>query len=68
MITKSVTLNAGYSPYDNVPKGKAFPPIIATAGLNDPRVGYWEPLKWALKVRENDANGGVNVLYRYGQS
>ena len=32
---------AAYSPYDNV-EAKAYPHIIATAGLTDPRVTYWE--------------------------
>jgi len=50
-----------YSPYDNV-TAQAYPPILAIAGLTDPRVTYWEPMKWVARLRANMTDGGPVVL------
>jgi oligopeptidase B len=42
-----------YSPYDNV-KSQKYPHLLITTGYHDSQVQYWEPLKWAAKLRENN--------------
>lgn len=53
---------AAYSPYDNVPVA-ARPPVYVTAGLNDPRVGYWEPAKWVARLRERGVGDAPVLLF-----
>jgi oligopeptidase B len=50
-----------YSPYDQV-KPQAYPPLLVTAGLNDPRVTYWEPAKWVARLRERKTDGNELLL------
>ena len=52
---------AAYSPYDNVAE-KAYPHILALAGLTDPRVTYWEPAKWVARLREMRTNDAMLLL------
>ena len=58
---KAFDLIASYCPYQNV-KAQAYPPLLVTAGLNDPRVTYWEPAKWVAKLREKKTNDNVLLL------
>ena len=50
-----------YSPYENV-KRQAYPPMLITGGLNDPRVTYWEPAKWAAVLRANKTDHNPLLL------
>lgn len=50
-----------YSPYDNVVE-KDYPNMLIKAGLNDPRVGYWEPAKWTAKLRDLKTNDNLLIL------
>jgi len=50
-----------YSPYDNV-KAQAYPAMLVTAGLNDPRVTYWEPAKWVARLRATRTNDSLLLL------
>ncbi len=50
-----------YSPYDNV-EAKAYPHILALAGLTDPRVTYWEPAKWIAKLRDRNTSANLVLL------
>ena len=50
-----------YSPYDNI-AAKAYPPMMITGGLNDPRVTYWEPAKMVAKLRTMKTDKNLLLL------
>jgi oligopeptidase B len=50
-----------YSPYDNV-QAKAYPNMLITTSLNDPRVSYWEPSKWTAKLRALKTDNNLLLL------
>ncbi len=50
-----------YSPYDAI-SAQPYPPILALAGLSDPRVTYWEPAKWVARLRAMMTGGGPILL------
>lgn len=52
---------ASYSPYDNVAP-REYPNLLITAGLNDPRVHYWEPAKWAAMLRALKTDDNLLLL------
>ncbi len=51
-----------YSPYENVGP-KPYPAVFATAGLSDPRVGFWEPAKWVQRLRAETTSGEPVLLW-----
>jgi oligopeptidase B len=50
-----------YAPYENV-VATAYPNVLLTGGLNDPRVPYWEPAKFAAKLRELKTDDNLLLL------
>jgi oligopeptidase B len=52
---------ASYCPYTNIER-KAYPAVLSTGGLTDPRVTYWEPAKWVAKLRPHTTSGRPVLL------
>jgi oligopeptidase B len=53
---------ASWSPYDQVAP-RNYPPVLALGGLSDPRVTYWEPMKWVARLRAN-TTGDQPIMLR----
>jgi len=51
-----------YAPYEDLGPVAEYPALLVTAGLNDPRVSYWEPAKWVAKMRTQDAGRHTLLL------
>lgn len=51
-----------YSPYDNI-EAKDYPHLLITSGLHDSQVQYWEPTKWAAKLRELKTDQNLLLLH-----
>ncbi|MEQ1708076.1 MAG: S9 family peptidase [Terricaulis sp.] len=52
---------ASYCPYSNI-AAKPYPAMLSVGGLTDPRVTYWEPAKWAAKLRAHTTSGRPVLL------
>jgi oligopeptidase B len=53
---------ASYCPYTNV-TAQDYPYVLATGGLTDPRVTYWEPAKWIAKLRATRTDDRLTLLH-----
>ncbi len=54
-----------YTPYENVTDAQ-YPFMLVTAGLNDPRVSYWEPAKWVQRLRKRTRNPRIILKTEMG--
>jgi hypothetical protein len=50
-----------YCPYNNV-KQQYYPNMLVIAGMNDPRVAYFEPAKWVAKLRHTIPSDSEKLL------
>jgi oligopeptidase B len=49
------------SPYEQT-VARNYPPMLITGGLSDPRVTYWEPAKWAARIRAVKTDDNLLLL------
>jgi len=50
-----------YDPYERV-AAQAYPHILATAGLNDLQVPFWDPAKWVARLRATAVGDSMLLL------
>ena len=50
-----------YSPYDNI-AAVEYPALLILAGLHDSQVQYWEPAKWAARLRHRSTGNNLLLL------
>ena len=50
-----------WCPYENI-VAKAYPAMLVTAGISDPRVTYWEPAKYVAKLRAMKTDDNLLLL------
>ncbi len=50
-----------YCPYENI-TARAYPAMLVTAGISDPRVTYWEPAKYVAKLRAMKTDQNLLLL------
>lgn len=60
-INKFFRYIKSYSPYDNI-ISQNYPHIFVTVGVADPRVGYWEAVKWVAKLRDIKTDNNFILL------
>jgi prolyl oligopeptidase len=64
----TVTVEADFKPlyemdaYQHVKDGAAYPSVILTTGLNDPRVSSWEPTKMTARLQAATASKNPVIL------
>jgi prolyl oligopeptidase len=50
------------SPYQQVKDGTAYPAVLLTAGINDPRIPVWQPAKMAARLQQATSSGKPVLL------
>jgi oligopeptidase B len=63
IASKKTTNHRGLFALRQCDRNKPYPPMLAVAGLTDPRVTYWEPAKWVARLRQMSTSGNP-VLFK----